>query len=445
MVKAWKRALERLRSDTSAEDVTLWLTPLTARVRDQVLWLVAPSEYVCERVRSRFLGKIRELALAADPALRDVALTVGAVGEAESKSAAQAVGAAEASSARTLPRLDPRIDPRYTFENFVEGRSNQLAKATAWQLAHRPGAQAYNPLVMYGGTGLGKTHLLHAIGNQMLALNPNTRVLYLRSEDFISAMVKALRTNTMDQFKALYRSVDALLIDDIQFFAGKDRTQEEFFHTFNALYDSQQQIVLTCDRFPKELDGLEPRLKSRFTWGLNVAVEPPDFETRVNILLSKAQQAGLQLDEEVAMFVARHMRSNVRDLEGALNQVQARANLEGVPVTVEYVREVLRDLLSAQERTVSLANIQRTVADFYHLTLADLLGSKRSRSIAWARQVAMALGKELTELSYKDLGRGFGDRDHTTVLHACRQVQSRLRTDGGFKEEWERLIRKLTG
>jgi chromosomal replication initiator protein len=342
-----------------------------------------------------------------------------------------------------LPELPSNVDPAYTFENFVEGRSNQLGKSAALQVAQNPG-RAYNPLLLYGGTGLGKTHLMHAAGNLMRQLNPGMRVLYLRSEQFFSAMMKALQEKSMDQFKRQFHTVDALLIDDIQFFAGKNTTQEEFFHTFNALFDGKQQIILTCDRYPREVENLEPRLKSRLGWGLSVAIEPPDFETRAAILGAKAQARGVALPDEVALVIAKRMRSNVRDLEGALNTLAARANFLGKPITVDFAQETLRDLLRAQQQAISIPNIQKAVADYYQLRVADLLSKRRTRSLARPRQVAMALAKELTEHSLPEIGDGFGGRDHTTVLHGCRVIRDLMQTDGKLREDWDKLVRKLT-
>jgi chromosomal replication initiator protein len=312
------------------------------------------------------------------------------------------------------------------------------------QVANNPG-RAYNPLLLYGGTGLGKTHLMQAAGNLMRTQNPGMKVMYLRSEQFVSAMIEALRMKNMDDFKRRYRAVDALLIDDIQFLAGKNTSQEEFFHTFNALFDGKQQIVLTCDRYPKEVDNLEPRLKSRLGWGLSVAIDPPDFETRAAILLNKAASRGVEIPEPVAQLIARRMRSNVRDLEGALNTLVARANFLGQAITPEFAQETLRDLLTVHSQAVTISNIQKTVADYYQLRLSDLLSMNRSRSLARPRQLAMALAKELTEHSLPEIGKAFGGRDHTTVLHACRTIRDLSATDGKLRSDWEKLQHLLTG
>jgi len=304
--------------------------------------------------------------------------------------------------------------------------------------------RAYNPLLLYGGTGLGKTHLMHAAGNLIRANNPAMRVRYLRAEQFVNGMVRALQQKGMDEFKRRFRDVDALLIDDIQFFAGKDRTQEEFFHTFNALYEGKQQIILTCDRYPKEVDNLEPRLKGRLGWGLSVAIEPPDFETRAAILLAKAAARGIEVPESVAFLVAKRMRSNVRDLEGALNTLVARANFQGAAITDEFAQETLRDLLMVHSQAITLSNIQKTVAEYYQISLPNLLSDSRSRSLARPRQLAMALAKELTDHSLPEIGKAFGGRDHTTVLHACKTIRALCQTDGKLRQDWEKLLRQLT-
>ncbi len=334
------------------------------------------------------------------------------------------------------------LNTKLTFDLFVEGKSNQMAKAAASQVATNPGT-AYNPLFLYGGVGLGKTHLMHAIGNAILARNPGGKVVFLSSERFVADMVKALQHNAIDEFKNFYRSVDALLIDDIQFFANKDRSQEEFFHTFNTLLEGQRQVVLTCDRYPKDVNGLEERLKSRFGWGLTVAIEPPELETRVAILLSKAEQGGVDLPHDVAFYIAKRIRSNVRELEGALRRVIANSRFSGRPVTLDFAREALRDVFSFQEKLITIENIQRTVADYYGLRLNDLLSQRRSRSIARPRQIAMFLAKELTSHSLPEIGASFG-RDHTTVMHACRKVIELKEEDNRVEEDLRHLIRKLT-
>jgi chromosomal replication initiator protein len=439
--------MQRLEAELSAEDVHTWLKPLQAEAEDERLTLYAPNAFVIDEVRSRHLERIQQLAdhFAGVPV--QVRLQVGTMPRVAPQQTGQAQGvdgSTQVSQQHSGPAFVSALDPHYTFENFVEGRPNQLARAAALQAAQRPGERSHNPLLLYGGTGLGKTHLMFAAGNLMRANTPGMRVLYLRSEQFFSAMLKALNEKSMDQFKRQFRSVDALLIDDIQFFAGKDRTQEEFFHTFNALFEGKQQIILTCDRYPREVENLEPRLKSRLAWGLSVAIDPPDFETRAAIVLAKAAERNLQIPEDVALLLARKMRSNVRDLEGALNTLAARANFTGRAITVEFATETLRDLLRAQQQAISVGNIQKTVADYYQLRLADLLSKRRTRSVARPRQMAMALAKDLTEHSLPEIGDAFGGKDHTTVLHACRKIRELVETDNKLREDWEKLIRKLT-
>jgi chromosomal replication initiator protein len=436
---AWPRCLERLEAEFPAEDVHAWLKPLQASRRDHTTVLYAPNAFVRDEVRTRYLGRIREL-LDHFAGSAEVALEIGSLPrEAGLVAPAQASARLAADVA-----FQGNLDGHYTFDNFVEGRSNQLGRAAAWHAAQKPGDRAHNPLLLYGGTGLGKTHLMFAAGNAMRANNPGMRVLYVRSEQFFSAMMKALQEKAMDAFKRQFQQVGALLIDDIQFFAGKDRTQEEFFHTFNALFDGRQQIIMTCDRFPREVEGLEPRLKSRLASGLSVPIDPPDFETRAQIVLAKAQERGVEIPEDVAFLLAKKMRSNVRDLEGALNTLAARANFTGRAITQEFAQETLRDLLRAQQQSIGIANIQKTVADYYGLQIKDLLSKRRTRSLARPRQVAMALAKELTEHSLPEIGDAFAGRDHTTVLHACRQIKTLQESDGKLHEDWDKLIRKLS-
>ncbi|MFN3703736.1 chromosomal replication initiator protein DnaA [Thermomonas sp.] len=442
----WPACLQRLESEYPQEDVRTWLKPLQADRRDDGLVLYAPNAFVRDEVQSRFLPRIRELA-AHFGGSADVVIDIGAP-----RRAAATAAPAPRLPAATAQHPDPgtpasfqgNVDPHYTFDNFVEGRSNQLARAAAWHAAQKPGDRGHNPLLLYGGTGLGKTHLMHAAGNEMRRLNPAARVLYLRSNTFYDAFFRSLQEKTTDQFKRQFHKIDALLIDDIQFFAGKDRTQEEFFHTFNALFEGRQQIILTCDRYPREVDGLEPRLKSRLGWGLSVAIDPPDFETRAQIVLSKARERGAVIPDEVAQLIAKKMRSNVRELEGAINKLTAQAGLLGRPVTLEFAQETLRDLWRAQQQSISIPNIQKAVADYYGLQLREMLGKKRTRSLARPRQVAMALAKELTEHSLPEIGMAFDGRDHTTVLHACRQIRQLMESDGKLHEDWDKLIRKLS-
>ena len=372
-----------------------------------------------------------------------VAQTSGRVFDA--KPATLGGGRSRASSIDVEGGLQHRnyLNQSFTFDSFVGGKSNQLGLAAARQVAENPGG-SYNPLFIYGGVGLGKTHLMHAVGNELVRNNPNAKVVYLHSERFVADMVKALQLNAINDFKRYYRSVDALLIDDIQFFAGKERSQEEFFHTFNALLEGGQQIILTCDRYPKEINGLEERLKSRFGWGLTVAVEPPELETRVAILMKKAEQASIDLPHDAAFFIAQRIRSNVRELEGALKRVIANAHFTGRNIDVGLVRESLKDLLALQDKQVSVDNIQRVVAEYFKIKISDLLSKRRSRSVARPRQMAMALAKELTNRSLPEIGDAFGGRDHTTVLHACRKIKSLREEDPDLREDWKNLQRSLT-
>jgi len=444
MSDLWRRCLERLEGDLSAEDLHTWLMPLQARADAGCLHLYAPNSYTLDTVRERFLVRIEAMLpqLAGQACL--VQLEVGSNAVRPANPPKPSVTARSKTPAAPVPVFQHNLDPHYTFETFVEGKSNQLGKAAAMQVATNPG-RAYNPLLLYGGTGLGKTHLMHAAGNLMREHNPDIKVMYLRSEQFVGSMIEALRAKSMDEFKRRFRSVDALLIDDIQFFAGKDTTQEEFFHTFNALFESKQQIILTCDRYPKEVDKLEPRLKSRLGWGLSVAIEPPDFETRAAILLAKAHEKGVAVDENVAMLLAKRIRSNVRDLEGALNTLAARANFYGKPITTEFAEETLRDLLATHAQAVTIANIQKITAEYFNVRLQDLLSKRRVRSLARPRQIAMTLSKELTEHSLPEIGEAFGGRDHTTVMHACKTIRKFIETDTRMRQDWEQLIRTLTG
>jgi chromosomal replication initiator protein len=335
------------------------------------------------------------------------------------------------------------LNTENNFENFVVGKSNQLARAAAMQVAENPG-YAYNPLFIYGGVGLGKTHLMHAIGNYLVDKKPSAKVVYLHSETFVATMVSALQLNAISEFKRFYRSVDALLIDDIQFFAGKERSQEEFFHTFNALLEGGQQIILTCDRYHKEIKGLEERLKSRFGWGLTVAVEPPELETRAAILMNKAELSNVELPYDAALFIAQRLRSNVRELEGALKRVIAHANFKGQPINLELIKEALRDLFALQDKLVTIDNIQRSVAEYYKIKMADMLSKRRNRSVARPRQVAMTLSKELTNHSLPEIGDAFGGRDHTTVLHACKQIKKLRHSSIDIQEDYNNLLRSLS-
>lgn len=445
-----------MQDEFPSQQFNTWIRPLQVEHVGDRLVLFAPNRFVLDWINERFLGRISELvAQYCDaPSPPSIFLEIGSKSgsagvKVDAAKVSSSVGApsvatrSKASQAPELPNHQSNTNPNFTFDNFVEGKSNQLAKAASIQVAENP-AVAYNPLFLYGGVGLGKTHLLHAIGNQIMRNNSHAKVLYLHSERFVADMVKALQTNAMNDFKRFYRTVDALLIDDIQFFAGKDRSQEEFFHTFNALLEGQQQVILTCDRYPKEINGVEERLKSRFGWGLTVAVEPPELETRVAILMSKAEQSRIQLPYEVAFFVAKRIRSNVRELEGALKRVIANAHFTGKPITMDFVKDALRDLLALQDKLITIENIQKTVAEYYKIKVADLLSKRRSRSVARPRQMAMALAKELTNHSLPEIGDAFGGRDHTTVLHACRVIAEFKTTNQDIEEDYTNLLRTLT-
>ncbi|WP_420807266.1 chromosomal replication initiator protein DnaA [Alteromonas facilis] len=452
----------------------MWIRPLNYDLSEDSLTLFAQNHFILDWVRDKYRSVIAnllsEFAGSDAPKLnldiqanRKVKPPVETVGATESfvdtqRQPAQGISHGNrdlenlASESPVLPvtKVSPvaalhknNLNPNYRFDSFVEGKSNQLARAAASQVSDNPG-KAYNPLFIYGGTGLGKTHLLHAVGHGILDNKPDAKIVYMHSERFVQDMVKALQNNAIEEFKRFYRSVDALLIDDIQFFANKDRSQEEFFHTFNALLEGNQQIILTSDRYPKEIEGVEDRLKSRFGWGLTIAIEPPELETRVAILMKKAAENRIVLPNEVAFFIAKRLRSNVRELEGALNRVIANANFTGRPITIEFVKDALRDLLSLQDKLVTIDNIQKTVADYYKVKLSDILSKRRSRSIARPRQVAMALAKELTNRSLPEIGNAFGGRDHTTVLHACRKIEQLREESHDIKEDYKNLIRTLS-
>lgn len=440
----WNRCIRDLQAELPEQQFNTWIRPLQAVEDDGRLRLLAPNRFVVDWLQEHYIQRILEI-IDGSGGSTELVVEVGS---------RQGAPERERASPQPMPRAlssDPgpaiiasRLNPGFNFQSFVEGKSNQLARAAASQVGENPGT-SYNPLFIYGGVGLGKTHLMHAVGNEMLARKPNARVAYVHSERFVGDMVRGLQHNKISEFKRSYRSLDALLIDDIQFFAGKERSQEEFFHTFNALLEGQRQIVLTCDRYPKEVVGLEERLKSRFGWGLTVAIEPPELETSVAILMSKAEADGVQLPEQVAFFIAKRIRSNVRELEGALRRVIANSKFTGRPINLDFAKEALRDLLALQERLVSIENIQKTVAEYFKIRVGDLLSKKRSRSIARPRQVAMALAKELTNHSLPEIGDAFGGRDHTTVLHACRRIESLRETEKRIDEDYLNLLRTLTG
>lgn len=446
----WRKCLDHLQDELSSQQFNTWIRPLQAVDSDSEIRLLAPNVYVRDQVTQQFLGRITELveSIGAANGMTRVALGVGSSDSVESTRSApasaaptEAAASARASGRQVRPQSD--LNSQFTFASFVEGKSNELAKAAALQVAQNAG-KSYNPLLLYGGVGLGKTHLMQAVGNYLLERDGNARVVYLHSQRFVQDMVKALQQGSMQEFMSYYRSVNALLIDDIQFFANKLRSQEEFFHVFNSLLEGGRQMVLTCDRYPREIDGLEERLRSRFVWGLTVAVEPPELEHRVAILMKKAEHEGIELDQDIAFFIAERIRSNVRELEGALKRVIANAQFTGRPISVEQVRVALKDLLAIQQRQVSVDNIQKTVAEYYKIKISDLLSRRRNRAVARPRQVAMALAKELTSHSLPEIGDAFGGRDHTTVLHACRKVAELRQTNADLAEDYKNLERVLS-
>lgn len=438
---AWQKCLDQLQNELSSKQFNTWIRPLHASQEEGRLRLMAPNRYVKNQVRMAYLERISELLDQSGDlgTPLQVSLDVGTVGdplEAEPKPLrANGTGAGD--------QPVQYMNPDFTFAAFVEGTSNELAKAAAQQVAENPG-QSYNPLLLYGGVGLGKTHLMQAVGHQVRANNPKARVVYLHSQRFVQDMVSALKQGTMQDFMQYYRSVDTLLIDDIQFFAKKLRSQEEFFHVFNGLLERGHQMVLTCDRYPREIDGLEERLKSRFVWGLTVQIEPPELETRVAILMKKAEAEQVDLDPAVAFFIGERIRSNVRELEGALRRVIANARFTGSRITIDQVKRSLRDLLAIQDRQVRIENIQKTVAEYYNIKISDILSKRRNRSIARPRQMAMSLAKELTNHSLPEIGEAFGGRDHTTVLHACRKIAELRDTNADIAEDHKNLNRSLS-
>jgi len=434
----WNRCVRNLQAELPEQQFNTWIRPLQAVEDGTVLKLLAPNRFVVDCLNEHYLGRIEELVDTAGGNAQ-VVLEVGS-----RQGAPPAAPPLRPARPSTVEPVISRLNPDFIFDNFVEGKSNQLARAAACQVAENPGS-SYNPLFIYGGVGLGKTHLMQAVGNGMLQKDAAARVSYVHSERFVGDMVRGLQHNTIAEFKRTYRTLDALLIDDIQFFAGKERSQEEFFHTFNALLEGQKQIILTCDRYPKEVNGLEERLKSRFGWGLTVAIEPPELETSVAILMSKATSEGADLPEEVAFFIAKRIRSNVRELEGALRRVIANSIFTGRPISLDFAKEALRDLLALQDRLVSIENIQKTVADYFKIRVGDLLSKRRTRSVARPRQIAMALAKELTNHSLPEIGDAFGGRDHTTVLHGCRRVAALRETEKRVDEDYLNLLRTLTG
>jgi chromosomal replication initiator protein len=435
----WNQCIQSLQAELSEQQINQWIRPLQAVEESNGLRLLAPNRFVvdwvvthCKQYIDSYLSD--QMGWSADA----IRIEVGQ--PAASQSPGPRISLEDTVA---VPVPGGILNPTYTFEKFVEGKSNQLARAASFQVGQNPGL-AYNPLFIAGGVGLGKTHLMHSIGNLIISRQPRARVAYVHSEKFVGDMVKALQHNRIAEFKRNYRSLDALLIDDIQFFAGKQQSQEEFFHTFNALLEGQRQVVLTCDRYPKEVSGLEERLQSRFGWGLTVAIEPPELETSAAILMTKAAADNVALPEDVAFFIAQHIRSNVRELEGALRRVMANSMFTGQPITLEFAREALKDLLALQEKLVTIDNIQKTVATYFKIRVADLLSKSRSRSITRPRQMAMSLAKELTSHSLPEIGDAFGGRDHTTVLHACRKVKELRESDNRIHEDYQNLLRRLS-
>lgn len=478
VVAIWQKCIDCLKAELPSQQFNTWIRPLHVELKSDVLRVFAPNRFIQDWVKGKFLDRIHEIIDEVSDDALEIRLEVAEHGQVMAKPQAapakgnsssdghQILGAAPPTPTRfsnpvvvnssteyTRRNVDIIIEGKLrhrgalnrenTFDNFVEGKSNQLARAAAMQVAENPG-YAYNPLFIYGGVGLGKTHLMHAIGNYLVAKKPKAKVVYLHSETFVATMVTALQLNAINEFKRFYRSVDALLIDDIQFFAGKERSQEEFFHTFNALLEGGQQIILTCDRYHKEINGLEERLKSRFGWGLTVAVEPPELETRAAILMNKAALSNIELPNDAAMFIAQRLRSNVRELEGALKRVIAHANFKGEQISLELIKEALRDLFALQDKLVTIDNIQRSVAEYYKIKMADMLSKRRNRSVARPRQVAMSLSKELTNHSLPEIGDAFGGRDHTTVMHACKQVKKLRHSSIDIQEDYNNLLRSLS-
>jgi len=442
----WDLCQERFRANLTQQQFSTWIKPLVFEDADGDMRILAPNHFVMDWVREKFAEHIDGWAQEFYARPISITYALGKKTSAPRAHAAPSVTASIPSPANVAvpAQMGMRINPGFTFDNFVSGRANQLARAAALQIADNPG-MAYNPLFVYGGVGLGKTHLLQAIGNTVRLANPDARISYIHANDYVDDVVKAYLNKQFDDLKRRYMSLDLLLIDDIQFLAKKDRTQEEFFYVFNSLIENKKQIVITCDTFPKEISGLDDRLKSRFAWGLTVAVEPPELEMRVAILLAKAQAESVKLDENAAFFIAKQVRSNVRELEGALKRVIAFSRFHEKPITLELVKEALRDLIASTSRIVSIENIQKTVADFYKIKVADMFSKKRTRNLARPRQIAMALAKELTNQSLPEIGESFGGRDHTTVIHACRKVAELRETEADIGRDYLVLLQTLTG
>ena len=453
LTSLWANCLSQLQDQVSANDLNMWLRPLQADVNnDNQITLYASNVFVKTWVENNFLSKIIKTAqeLSHNPNLT-IKLVEGVKPVAPKMPATPVQDISANSQSAVNPSQDleqnefrTNLNPNYVFDNFVGGKSNQLARSAGLKVAKKPGDTMANPLFLYGSSGLGKTHLLHAIGNAILADNPNTRIVYIHSERYVQQMVKALRSERIEQFKKFYRSLDVLLIDDIQFFAGKDGTQEEFFHTFNSLFEGGRQIILTSDKLPKAIDNFTERLTSRFGVGLTLQIEPPELETRVAILMKKAEERQINLPEEVAFFIGQKLRANVRELEGALNRVHANAEFTGRAITLDFARETLKDMLALQEKLGTIENIQKVVAEYYRIKVSDLKSKSRLRSLTRPRQLAMALAKELTNRSFPEIGKNFGDRDHTTVMYACDKIAELREEDANLQEDWLNLVRTLS-
>ncbi|WP_172592904.1 chromosomal replication initiator protein DnaA [[Haemophilus] ducreyi] len=439
----WSDCLNHLQTKVSPIDYSTWLRPLQASFANEELTLYAQNPFVENWVKDKFLTEIIDLArfLSKNEQLK-ITIRVGNKPTEQNLSASSTNK--EELAQDTIHKFKTGLNGRLTFDNFVQGKSTQLAKAVAQQVADNPGESHCNPFSLYGGTGLGKTHLLHAVGNEILKRNPQARVVYIHSERFVQDMVKALKSNTIENFKKFYRSLDVLMIDDIQFFAKKEASQEEFFHTFNSLFERNKQIILASDHFPKNIENIEERIKSRLNWGVSTAIEPPELETRVAILMKKAEERNVELPEEVAFYLGQKLRTNVRELEGAINRVTAWCNFTKRQITIDAVRETLKDLIASYDHLVTIENIQKIVAEYYNIKMADLKSKSRTRSIARPRQMAMALAKELTSHSLPEIGREFGGRDHTTVMHACKTINELRDTDNSIQEDYTNLTRKLS-
>lgn len=447
MENFWSTCLGRFQQELSSQQFNTWIKPLHCEVIDDGLRLFAPNRFVQQWVKDRFLGKIEQIGKELFDRPLIIELVLAENGHAPAQEAArpssQSEEKTEAKPQKVKVPLDiSGLNPAFNFDNFVTGKANQLARAAAIQVAENPGA-GYNPLFVYGGVGLGKTHLIQAIGNHLRAHKPDAKIRYLHAERYVTDVVKAYENRAFDEFKRIYHSLDLLLIDDIQFFAKKSRTQEEFFYAFNTLIESKKQIVISCDTYPKEIADMDERLRTRFSWGLTVAVEPPELEMRVAILLKKAEAQRVVLHEDVAFFIAKQIRSSVRELEGALNRIVAMARFTGNPIDVPLAKEALKDLIAVRGRQVTIENIQKTVADYYKIKVAEMYSKKRSRNVARPRQVAMAMARELTDRSFPEIGEAFGGRHHTTVIHACDEIAKLRQNDPGLAHDLAFLVQVI--